>query len=836
MRDEGGGEATLAAGSRLGPYRVVAALGAGAMGEVWRATDTRLGREVALKLLPADFAADEERHARLEREARLLASLNHPNIATLYGLEHLEGQHVLVMELVGGEGLDERLARGPIPLDETIAIALQIASALEAAHEHGIVHRDLKPANVMVTDDGTVKVLDFGLATTRSGRSPEPGLSVSPTLSRETTLEGTILGTAAYMSPEQARGRRTDRRADIWAFGAMLWEMLTGQALFAGETVIDVMAAVIDSEPDWSRLPAGCPAALTAVLRRCLEKDPARRMRDAGDVALELGEALAGERAPAAAPPRGRPWLPWAGAGAVALAAALFAILRGSGAVAPPPTVSVSPLTQTGGLEVQPTISPDGKLVAYASRATGNWDIYLVRAGGGTGIDLTADSPADDLEPAFSPDGEEIAFRSERDGGGLFVMGATGESVRRLTSFGYNPSWSPGGRRIVFSTESVTEYPDAREGLASLWTVDVSTGRTARVPDDLDAVQPAWSPHGGRIAFWGLPANSGQRDIWTVAVDGSHAVRVTADPDLDWSPAWSPDGRFLYFSSDRGGSLNLWRVGIDESTGRVTSRPQAVTVPSRWCGQEAFAADGTTMVYTALDRRANAERVAFDARALRVEGTPEAVTRGTVVYAEAAPSPDGSRLALTTEGRREDLYILGVADHVLRRLTDDPAKDRGPAWTPDGRRVAWYSDRSGRYEIWWIRPDGSGLQQVTSGGEFIDQPVFSPDGSRFASVDAREPVVVSLTAGLPTAAVEDLPSYGANEYFWPTSWSPDGLLLAGEGWSASRGAPLPGVVIYSLAGRTYRTVGRFVPPGGSSARRRSGSPTAATSSWAPRPT
>src|SRR5512136_463735 len=261
------------------------------MGEVWRARDTRLGREVALKFLPTEFAVDPERHARFEREAKVLASLNHPHIAALYGLEHLDGQHTLVMELVEGEGLDGRVARGRIPVDEAIPIALQIAEALEAAHQKGIVHRDLKPANVKVRQDGTVKVLDFGLAKAWQEEVPEVDTAHSPTITGHHTRAGVILGTAAYMSPEQARGKPVDTRADIWAFGCLLYEMLTGRRLFEGETVSDVLAAVLRSDPEWSLLPPDLPRSMRRLLGRCLERDPRIRLRDIGDARFDLEDA-----------------------------------------------------------------------------------------------------------------------------------------------------------------------------------------------------------------------------------------------------------------------------------------------------------------------------------------------------------------------------------------------------------------------------------------------------------------------------------------------------------------------------------------------------------------
>src|SRR6266508_1589638 len=297
----------LASGSRLGPYEILSALGAGGMGEVWKARDGRLGREVAIKVLPEAFAADAERLARFRREAHVLASLNHPHIAAIYGLEEADGVEGLVLELVPGETLAERLAKGALPIEEALEIARQIADALEAAHERGVVHRDLKPSNVKLTPEGKVKVLDFGLAKALTGEAPSTDVSTSPTLTAAATQAGVALGTAAYMSPEQARGKPVDKRADVWAFGAVLYEMLTGRQPFAEDTVSDTLAAVLKTDPDWSAMPAVTPVPIRRLLRRCLQKDPRRRLRDIGDARIEIEEAMQGvspDAAPAARAPR----------------------------------------------------------------------------------------------------------------------------------------------------------------------------------------------------------------------------------------------------------------------------------------------------------------------------------------------------------------------------------------------------------------------------------------------------------------------------------------------------------------------------------------------------
>jgi serine/threonine protein kinase len=362
---------SLVAGQSVGSYRVSSRLGIGGMGEVWRATDTRLGRDVALKVLPPGLADDPERHARFEREARALAALNHPNIAMLYDLEHLDGRHVLVMELVDGEDLAQRLVRGPIPVDEAIAIARQIAEALEAAHEKGIVHRDLKPANVKVGADGQVKVLDFGLAKSVVATAPGSGVGLqdSPTITHAATQAGLLLGTAGYMAPEQARGKPVDGRTDVWALGVVLFEMLTGRPLFEGETVSDTLAAVLRQEIDWNRLPAETPGGVRRVLRRCLERDVRNRFHEIADVRIELEQVLreAPEEAAATAIAAGRGRVParerlaWlvAAVGVVAAVVALGLALRTSPVASQPTTRFRMLPAATGAIEGYPALSPE---------------------------------------------------------------------------------------------------------------------------------------------------------------------------------------------------------------------------------------------------------------------------------------------------------------------------------------------------------------------------------------------------------------------------------------------------------------------------------------------
>jgi len=794
--------------SNLLHYRLIAQIGEGGMGVVWKATDTTLDREVAIKILPAQFAADAERLSRFEREAKLLASLNHPNIAAVYGLHEAEGVRFLAMELVDGEDLSEKLGRGAMAMDAALEAAGQVAAALEAAHGAGVIHRDLKPANIVINNEGQVKVLDFGLAkaldpSTSSG-SGDP--SSSPTMTSAGTVAGMILGTASYMAPEQARGKPVDRRADIWSFGAVLYEMLCGTKAFPGETITDTIAAVVKEDPDWSKLPADLSPAVVQTMQRCLAKKRKERFRDIGDVHWELEHLDMSDDSGSDQPASGMFSSPWAKITAVMallLVGALLGKFIGGGKGAEErPGMTMRRLIEAVGPETQPDLSPDGRMLVYASSASGNRDIYFMRVGGDRAINLTSGFTGQDGTPAFSPDGERIAFRSERDGGGIFTMGATGESVRRVTEFGYDPAWSPDGKTIVFATEEVYD-PYSRNLPSTLWVVDLESGETTEITA-IDAVQPAWSPVGERIAYW---ANTGgQRDIWTVPAGGGERVAVTQDLATDWSPVWSPDGRTLYFSSDRNGSMNLWGVAIDPETGAVTGEPFPVTSGTRSVGYACLSAGGDRMVVMSYDRTFDVTLYDMDALLqgrLEVQGT---LPRQSNQW--CAPSYDATWLACTTTGAQEDLVVVSRDGSETRRLMDDVHKDRGAVWSPDGQSLAFYSTRGGVWDYWWMRADGSGLKQLSEVSDF-GGGAMSPDGKQLTlnanfeavailDVDLEKPVTVE------TARKLKLPDGYPVGRFWPGAWSEDGRFLAGN--EAYENGNRTTYAVYDLEEETLRTL------------------------------
>jgi hypothetical protein len=515
-------------------------IGAGGMGEVYRARDTRLGREVAIKILPAEFASHPDRLARFEREARMLAALNHPHIATIHGVEESDGVRALVLELVEGDTLAERIGRrtgSGLAMKEALDIASQIGDALDAAHEKGIIHRDLKPAHIKVTRDNLVKVLDFGLA--KLDPRPSGNDTQSPTVTIDGTREGVILGTAAYMSPEQARGEMVDKRADIWAFGCVLYEMLTGRSAFLRRTVSDTVAAVLEREPDYTVLPTSLPATARRLLQRCLAKDARLRLRDIGDARLDVRAALdelssgSGEAVDARDRPRRFSKALVAGAVMLTAAVALWArwplrspvdmnLTRGT----------LERLTYDAGITRMPQFSRDGRLLAFASDRAGqnNLDIWVQQVNGGAPLRLTDDA-ADDTAPRFSPDGSQIVFRSDRGGGGVYMVPALGGVARLIALDGRGPRFSPDGRRISYWTGGFRGNLGAPGNNSAAFIAPLAGGTPTRLLSDfVVAREPVWSPDGRSVVLLGRRDRTSPIadafDWWWVPIDGGSPVKT----------------------------------------------------------------------------------------------------------------------------------------------------------------------------------------------------------------------------------------------------------------------------------------------------------------------
>jgi Tol biopolymer transport system component/serine/threonine protein kinase len=777
------------------------------MSEVYRAHDSRIRRDVAVKVLPPTYAKFADRLHRFEQEARAVGALNHPNLLTIFDAGTAEGRPYIVTELLEGQTLRScmRDSGSPVklPIRRAIDYSIQISNGLAAAHERGVVHRDLKPENLFVTEDGRVKILDFGIAKLRS--ADEFALSDDDTMEQDTS-PGTVIGTVGYMSPEQVRGQAVDHRSDLFSLGTLMYEMVTAEHPFRSDSPADTMSAILREEPpDPSTANPNVTPGLERVIRHCLEKNPAQRFQSARDLAFQLETLSSGSgtmptvESPALSPRRTVAVLTVL---ALLLAGGLAGwLLRGRRETATHPDSSFTQLTYDEALEMAPSIAPDGETFVFTRAGAGGLDIFLQRVNGRNAINLTKRCSAPDTQPAFSADGSQIAYRSECEGGGIFVMGATGESARRVTGSCFNPSWSPDGKQLVCGDESVSFTPTSRGMMSSLWIVDVQSGKRQLLLDR-DGVQPSWSPHGQRIAYWGIVGESAQRDLWTIDPHGKDPrksiVRVTNDAAVDWNPVWSPDGQYLYFGSDRNGSMNLWRVRIDEESGKTRGEPEPVMTPAHYSGHYSISGHGTRLLFASVEQHEAMNAVTFDPVAGATMGAPRPILAGSFLVFSSQVSPDGRFVAVTNRGGQEDLFIAELATGEIRQLTNDAARDRGATWSADGTRVYFYSQRdTDRYEIWSIHADGSNLTRVTNTqGRSVWYPAASTDGKRLSFYNDENTYV--RTGDAANAKLDPLPPAPDGLHPAMTAWSPDGTMLAGELRNA------PGIAVYSFADRRYR--------------------------------
>jgi len=782
----------LSAGTRLGPYEILAPLGVGGMGEVYRARDVQLGRDVAIKVLPEAVAQDAERLARFQREAQILAALNHPHIAAIYGLEKMGPEstgpestgpsRALVLELVEGETLAERIAAGPIPWDEALAMARQIADALEAAHERGIVHRDLKPANVKRTPNGQIKVLDFGLAKAVAGEgsSMSPDVTSSPTLTARSTETGIILGSAAYMSPEQARGKPVDKRADVWAFGALLYEMLTGRRAFEGETVSDTLAAVLMADPDWSALPADTPANVRKVLRRCLERDRNRRLHDIADARLELDEPsdLPPMHAPAAAGagrPSGR-W-PLALAGIFAILAVVGALgwwtaLRGKTASTDlAPTALSVPLAETERIPFDDSpvldVSRDGRQLVFASEREGTRRLVMRSFGSADARSLAGTDRA--FSPFFSPDGQWIGFFADA-------------KLKKIPAAGGVPfvlADAPNNRGGVWLTDDTIVYaPDFTTGLMRV----SAAGGKAEVLTTPDAKGgerthrwPTWLPGDASVLFTiGTLKNPGSYDDARIAVMDSKTRKIRVVHSGGSMARWSTSGHLVYVRADQ-----LLAVPFDarrrEIAGDAVALPdKAAGDPSSGVVYAAIGGDGTFAYVPASDAAAAAGTAGLVLTDRT--GKPRTLPVPPRPYHYPRFSPDGKQLALTIglgHGNRDEVWVCDIATGGLRRLTfGDENGNYSAVWSPDGKRIAYSSDRE-HQGIFWKSADGTGNEQPLEPSALPDLPAdWSRDGNLLA-ITKNFP-----TTDVWTVAVADRKQTPIEKTATGPVFSPDGRWIA----------------------------------------------------------
>jgi len=730
---------SLSAGTRLGPYEVLSAIGAGGMGEVYRARDTKLNRDVALKILPDAFADDPERLARFTREATTLASLNHPNIAGIYGLEESGGVRALVMELVEGEDLSRRIARGAIPADEALVVAKQIAEALEAAHEQAIIHRDLKPANIKIRPDGTVKVLDFGLAKAMDTSVGRPGelVSQSPTITTPALMTGLgmILGTAAYMAPEQARGRTVDTRADIWAFGCVLFEMLTGQRTFHGELISDVLAAVLKTEPNWRALPVETSAALRRLVGRCLAKDPRRRLQAIGEARVQIEDLLTGVAEPVAPSTTYYrrtplwPWLALAGVGAVAVGAAAGAWLPRP--VAPRVTrtnlAAIGPAALTiNGMDRDLVISPDGSRVVYVGN---NGTQLFARAL--DALESVAIATGQIREPFVSTDSQWVGFVDGLNT--LKKVAISGGPSIQLTILDGAPqgaTWLPDDT-IVFATNNPS---------TGLQRVSANGGTPAVVTrpdhhrDEADHVWPEVLP-GGRVVLFTITARTGGLNNASIAAFDLRTQTSTILIRGGLDAHYVESGHLVYVAAGtlRAVPFDLRRLAVRGPAVPVV--PRLVTTRSG-AGEFGVARDGT-LVYvdvTAGSQSARARTLVWVDRA----GKEERIAAPTRSYEAPRISPDGKQLALAITDQESDIWVWDLVRAGLRRLTFDPGVDTFPVWTPDSHRIVFSSQSGGALNLWWKAANETGpAEQLTT----------SPNNQWPTSVsaDGRQIVLTELT-------------------------------------------------------------------------------------------
>lgn len=804
-------------GQTLGHYRITERIGSGGMGVVYKALDTHLHRNVALKFLPSNIEREAHALMRFRREAQAASALNHPNIIVIHDISREAGHDFIAMEYVSGKTLDQLIPRSGMRLDDMLKVAVQITDALATAHAAGIIHRDLKPSNIMVDDHGLVKILDFGLAKLvyqGIGEMEETATTVTQ------TGEGRIVGTPAYLSPEQAEGKPIDARSDTFSLGVMLYQMATGVRPFRGESAVSVMSAILKDSPVAPiAVNPALPPDLDRIIRRCLAKDPVRRYQTAVDLwndLEELQELVKGRAGSIAVRTKRVRQVPWqfimVAVGAVIGIAGSTMIWQYRQAKQAAPVhlnVAFSKLTSQPGVEWFPSLSPDGKWVVYSGGSSGRRQIYLQSVSGQTPLDLSRDTTADDDQPAFSPDGELIAFRSSRDGGGIFVMGRTGEAIKRVTHVGFHPAWSPDGTQLAFTTENVELYPQNATGRSGLWIANVTTGEIRRLYEG-DAVLASWSPHNQRIAYTHRLGNPTQSAIWTIPVRGGTPKPVMSEKTTNWNPVWSPDGKYLYFSSDRRGSMNLWRVPIGEASGETRGEPEAITTPAPYLAHPSLSADGKHVAFASALVTANIQRLTLDPSGV-VNGEPAWVTTGSLRWSNPAPSPGGNWIAVYSLVQPEGhLYLVHPDGTAMRQLTSDSAIDRMPRWSPDGNWVGFFSDRNGRLELWKIRPDGSDLQQLTEGG--ASYFAWAPDSSRIATVsESDEPRLKSrvfiFDPNRPwkQQSPELLPQLDPpSSRFLVNDWSQDGKGLVGVAEP-----PIGGVVRYSLESHKYERLTDF---------------------------
>ena len=612
-----------------------------------------------------------------------------------------------------------------------------------------------------------------------------------------------IIGTPAYMSPKQLADEKIDYRTDLWSIGVVLYELLTGVNPFKKENRQAIFQAILSEKPPLaSNFNAEITPELDQILIKALEKNADLSYQTASDLRADLKRVIREidsspswttrsaelEKGRKSEREKIRSYFIYAFA-FLLLPLIAFGVWFYIGQSKPTQTREASEwinarhsqLTDSPWLEGYPSLSPDGKNIIFASDSNDDRNIYLLRVGGKNLTNLTANSKESDSMPSYSPDGKIIAFRSDRNPAGIYVMEETGENVRLISDIGFHPSWSSDGKNIVVSDSAAAIHTVHTVPNSSLWTINAKTGENQKLETKGDAIMPSCSPNGNRIAFWYV-ADGKLPNIATIPAEGGDPVVIAESDASDWNPVWSHDGKFLYFASDRGGNMNLWRVPLDEKTGKQLGDPESVTTPSKYARHITISHDGKILAYVRYESQSNVQALGFDPKTLKLSGAATYITRGDKEISNPMISPDGelfvARQPLRTQ---EDLIIFDKTGENSRNLTNDKFRDRVLRWSPDGKRIAFYSDRSGKYQIWMINPDGSNFQQITFSDKTAMTPVFSPDGSKFAFTEIDEKAqysqILDLSKFWAQQTPQNLSSTPDNKSISVRDWSKDGKKL-----------------------------------------------------------